>query len=574
MTQRRWVTRGERFGEEALAGLRSRLEVGSLTAEALLRRGITTAEAGRAFLQSRLAHLPDPSGLAGIDRAVARLVKAIEGEEAISVHGDYDVDGVTGTALLVEILRAFGGRVDYHIPERLKDGYGLSGQALKDSAMAGTRVVVSVDCGISAIEEAELAASLGLDLIITDHHQPPPGLPRAYALVNPHLDEGRTPFQALAGVGVAFFLLIALRKVLRERGWFVSRPEPDLRLCLDLVALGTVADLVPLTGVNRTMVKAGLSVLSGGERVGIEALKEVSGVKEVSSGNVGFQLAPRLNAAGRLVDAGRGVELLLTRSADEARSAAQDLDALNQERRRIEAQTLEQALERLEGEGAEGLGRSIVLADARWHSGVIGIVASRLVERYYRPTVLISLENGRGKGSARSISGFHLYRAFDQCRDHLLGFGGHAYAAGLTIESGQVGAFADRLEEEARDALCEEDLHQRIVHDGEVALDTLSFEAVSELQGLAPFGMGNPEPAFVARGVEVERVRKAGQQHLAFDVRQGGVSLPCIAFGLADRQAELSGPIDLLFAPSLNRWRGRSSVQLKVKDWRPGECGD
>lgn len=566
--RRRWELRGGAESPPAAEALGRALGLSPLTAQVLALRGVGDAEAGRAFLTASLAALPDPFLLPDMERAVGRLVGAIEAGETIAVHGDYDVDGITGTALLVETLRAMGASVLYYIPLRLRDGYGLSAAALQEAAAAGARVALSVDCGISALVEAEQAAAAGLDLIITDHHQPPAELPRAFALINPHLPESRFPFAELAGVGVAFFLLVALRKRLRERGAFAGRPEPDLRAGIDLVALGSIADIVPLQGVNRLLTRFGLGVMNRGGRPGIEALRRAAGVEEVSCGAVGFRLAPRLNAAGRLEDAALGVELLLEGDAGRARQAAELLDGFNRERQQIEQEALRQAIERLES-GGEGGECSIVLADERWHPGVIGIVASRLVERYHRPTVLIALDEGRGKGSARSIPGFHLYRALADCSEYLEGFGGHAFAAGLSLGAEGVGAFAGAFEARARQLLGEEELRPRLAHDGEVLLEELPRSVVEELEGLRPFGAGNPEPAFVVRGARVGQLRELSGGHLRFTALQGGYSQGCIAFGMAERRRELEGEVDLLFAPGINRWRGREEVQLRIKDFRP-----
>ncbi len=572
VTRRRWEIRNPEADGSVLLDLALALGVGPLAARAISLRGVSTAEEGRAFLDCRLAELPDPFLLPDMEVAVSRLVRAIENAEPIAVHGDYDVDGITGTALLVEALRAFGARVDYHIPLRMKDGYGLSGDALQRAASNGARVALSVDCGVSAVAEARLAAELGLDLIITDHHQAPEELPQALAIINPHLPASRFPFKELSGVGVAFFLLAALRRALREKGAFGDRPEPDLRRSLDLVALGTIADIVPLQGINRTLTKVGLQVLSHGQRPGVQALKTVAGVDQVSCGSVGFRLAPRLNAAGRLEDAALGVALLLESNADRAREVAELLDGFNRDRQQIEVETLQQALQRLEA--FDGDARSIVLADERWHSGVIGIVASRLVERFHRPTVLIALDNGEGKGSARSISGFHLFRALQACSEQLLGFGGHAFAAGMTVAAEHVEGLCEAFEGEARKELTNEDLIPRMGHDGEVLLQDLSREVVDELARLNPFGAGNPEPVFVASAVRVQQVSVLKEQHLRFTARQDGYSLPCIAFGMAERLTELQGDVDLLFAPALNEWKGRVSVQLRIKDFRPSLNGE
>jgi len=564
-----WNFRGE-VNAALTKTLAEKLQVSPLVAALLQQRGIADVEQGRQYLSSRLADIPDPFLMADMEIAVKRLCLAVQGGERIAVHGDYDVDGITASALLVENLRSFGASVDYYIPLRLVDGYGLSGEALQRAANSGARVAVSVDCGVSAHDEARLAKELGLDLIITDHHQPPEKLPEALAVINPHRPDCLFLDKGLAGVGVAFMLLVALRSRLRQIGWFQDRTEPDLRHSLDLVALGTIADIAPLSGLNRILVKAGLVVLNQGRRPGIAALREVADVKEVNCGSVGFRLAPRLNAAGRLQDATQGVDLLLEAVPAKALDSARQLDDCNRQRQAIEQQTLEQALEQLT-EKYDPSQRSIVLADPEWHSGVIGIVASRLVERFYRPTVLIAVDNGMGKGSARSIRGFHLYRALNDCQQQLSAFGGHEFAAGLSLPADNIEVFAAAFESVAENELSDDQLQPRHLFDQEVLLEELTLETVTELDLLAPFGMGNPQPLLVARNLRAQQVQVLGDKHLRFTARQGGYSQACIAFGMAERIDELAGEFDLLFTPDVNEWRGRSSVQLKVKDVRPAE---
>lgn len=568
VTVRRWLPRAVEPDPQQIRTLAASCAVRPLTAQLLLARGLDNAEDGRCFLQARLASLPDPALLAGMERAVERLADAVCAGERIAVHGDYDVDGITAAALLVEGLRALGATVDCHIPLRLRDGYGLSGEALQRAAAAGARIAISVDCGIGALEEARLAGELGLDLIITDHHLPAAQLPEAFALINPQLPSCNFPFKPLAGVGVAFLLFTALRRRLRERGFFAAHAEPDLRRSLDLVALGTIADVVPLTGVNRVLTKAGLEVLNRRQRLGIAALLEVAAIKEASCGTVAFTLAPRLNAAGRLEDAALGVELLLTDDPDVARSLAQRLDQCNRERQQIEQETLRQAIERLE-QGGEGGRYSIVLADQSWHPGVIGIVASRLAERYHRPTALIAIEDGLGKGSARSAAGLHLYQALAACSTHLNGFGGHAQAAGLSIDADQLTAFTAAFEEQVSQLLAFEERTPALRHDGELQLEELDRTGVEELAALAPFGAGNPEPLFLFRQLRAQQVTTVGERHLRFTARQGGISLPCIAFGMVERASELTETFDLLATPQLNQWQGRTQLQLRVRDMRP-----
>jgi len=568
-----WEQRQVPLDEPGLLGLAAALDLPPLVASILARRGIVDPAAAAGFLQPRLADLPDPMTMRGLPEAVERLCRALHNGDRIAVHGDYDVDGITGTALLVEGLSLCGGSVDYHIPLRLTDGYGLSAEALRTCAANGTGVVVSVDCGISAHAEAELAADLGLDLIITDHHQPPVHLPVALALLNPHLPGCRFPFKELSGVGVAFFLLAGVRRRLRESGWFASRSEPDLRRQLDLVALGTIADMVPLQGVNRTLVGAGLQLLDRGERLGVRALREVAGVRRVDCGAVGYRLAPRLNAAGRLEDAKLGVELLLENDEASALATARRLDDCNSQRQELERRTFEQAVAQLEAAGKVTERHALVLADPQWHAGVIGIVASRLVERYHRPTCLIALDGDRGKGSARSIRGFHLYRGLLECAEHLDGFGGHEFAAGLSIDTARIGAFAAALEKSAAGQLTPADLLPTRSFDDEAELEEFDEALVARLATLAPFGIGNPEPVFLLHAVQARSLREVGKGHLQLTCVQGGYSLPAIAFGMAERGEELAGPVDLLVSVGINEWRGRSSIQLRVRDLRPTDAG-
>ncbi|HKK00539.1 MAG TPA: single-stranded-DNA-specific exonuclease RecJ [Desulfuromonadales bacterium] len=565
--ERLWVSRFPEAESIDLRPLTDALKIAPLTARVLWARGITSPDEGRRFLEGRLAELPDPFLMRGMEEAVDRLCRALEHQETMTVHGDYDVDGITGTSLLVDGLQRMGASVNYHIPLRLKDGYGLSAAALQKAAQEGASLCLSVDCGITACDEARLAKDLGLDLIITDHHHPSARLPEALAILNPHQAGCEFPYKDLAGVGVAFFLLIGLRKRLRENGYFVSRPEPDLRKLLDLVALGTIADVVPLKGVNRILVKTGLVALGHNLRPGVARLREVAAVKEVSCGAVGFRLAPRLNAAGRIEDARKGVELLLTTDPEQARVIAMQLDNFNRERQNIEQQTLHQAIERLDDLPQER--KTIVLADERWHPGVIGIVASRLVERYHRPTVLIALDGeGQGKGSARSVAGFHLYDALEHCREHLEGFGGHAFAAGLSLSSEAVPLFSDRFESVASEALTPDDLIPRALHDGEMLIEDLSGDIVRELARLAPFGAGNAEPVFLYQAVRAQQRQIVGENHLRMTVRQGGYSTTAIAFGMADRIELFGEDVDLLAVPSLNEWKETVTLQLRIKDVR------
>ncbi len=569
VTVRKWHARSVLPDVNRVEELAHALNVEPLTAQILMARGITTTTQGESFLQAKLSALPDPALLPNMETACKRLELALRNHEKITIHGDYDVDGITGCTLLVEMLRLLGGDVSYHIPLRLKDGYGLSADAIRQAKKDGCSLIVSVDCGVSATIEATLASELGIDLIITDHHQPPDILPVCNALVNPHLVGNKFPWKDLAGVGVAFFLLIGLRRQLRENNYFNTIKEPDLRSGLDLVALGTIADIVPLGGVNRILVRSGLQVLNAGKRAGIEALKNVADVKEVTSGSVGFRIAPCLNAAGRLEDAALGVKLLLDNDAVTTQELAKQLDGFNRERQQIEQQTLTEAIAMVEDLQDDRF--TIVLASENWHSGVIGIVASRLVERYHRPTVMISIEDGQGKGSARSISGFNLYQALKESSTSLAGFGGHAMAAGLSIDVANLDSFIELFEKNATMQLSDADLVPTLAHDGEVLLSKFTLPLLRQFETLNPYGAGNPQPVFISRNCQPYATRILGEKHLKYDLEQDGVKIGCIAFGQAERYAELSGNIDVLYRPGINSWRGNDSVQLQVIDFRSSE---
>ncbi|MDY0213437.1 MAG: single-stranded-DNA-specific exonuclease RecJ [Desulfuromonadaceae bacterium] len=542
--------------------------VSSLQTKLLALRGVVTQEQAQAFLYARLKDIPDPLLLPDMSKAVERLLRAIDAGEYISIHGDYDVDGISATALLCTALEHFGARVTYNIPLRQRDGYGLNSAALERDAAAGVSLVISVDCGISAVEEARLARKLGIDLIITDHHQPDTQLPPAYACINPWLPDSAYPYAPLCGAGVAFMLVVGLYSALRRQDKLDSATF-DIRMLLDLVALATIADIVPLTGVNRILVRTGLPLLEGDYRPGITRLREVAGVSAVNAGVVGFRLAPRLNAAGRLEDAAAGVELLLSSDLHHAQAIAAELERCNTERREIEAATLRHVLERVGAELTDSH-RTIVLADASWHSGVIGIVASRLVELYHRPVILIAVdaETGMGKGSGRSIRGFNLHLALKNCAEWLQGFGGHEMAAGLSIDSAHVAGFAHTLESYALQQLRPEDLRPHITYDMFVPLDEVTPQMYAEIQLLAPFGMGNPEPVFMSTDLNVQQASVVGGGHLRFRVQSGGCSLPCIGFGLAHKLDVLQGRVDILYQVDTNSWQGRTSLQLKIKDVR------
>jgi single-stranded-DNA-specific exonuclease len=533
----------------------------------LVNRGIIESDDTSRFLSSNLTDLHDPFLLLGMEKAVSRLATAVHNDETICVYGDYDVDGITAVALLMEFFRNIGANSFYHIPLRLEEGYGMSPEGINSIAARGARVIISVDCGITSVAEAEQCRSLGIDLIITDHHMPGESIPEACSVINPLQPGCPYPFKYLAGVGVAFNLMIGLRSRLREGAFFSSSSGPNLREYLDLVALGTIADIVPLQDVNRVFVKYGLREMTSSRRIGLQALKGVAGIKgEVGCGDVGFRLAPRLNAAGRLEDAALGVELLLSRDSAKAKAMAEELDAGNTERQALEQTILEDAIAMVKGNRNLGKRKSIVLASESWHPGVIGIVASRIVDIYHRPTILIAFNEGNGRGSGRSIPAFHLHDAIKSCSEHLLKFGGHKYAAGLSIDESTLEAFAESFDEVARGLLSPDDLIPELSVDMVLFPRQIDVELAEDVAALAPFGMGNPEPVFVLERVRVASKRVLKGRHLKLRLDAEGEGLDAIGFNMAERS--IPEVIDVAFSLQVNEWNGRRSVQMRLRDFR------
>jgi single-stranded-DNA-specific exonuclease len=574
MLPKRWVlTPADPRAADKLAAA---LQIGPVAAQLLTGRGITTIDQAREFLEPSLRRLHDPFLMRGMPQAVDRLVRAIRAHEAIVIYGDYDVDGVTATSVLSWFFRDIGVPVPYYLPHRMREGYGLNAEAVRKLAAQGTRVLITVDCGITGHEEVQLARRLGMDVIVTDHHQVPPTLPDAVAVLNPHQSECPYPAKELAGVGVAFKLVMALRSQLRQDVHWAGG-LPNLRRHLDLVALGTIADVAPLLGENRILVRHGLQELTRSQKLGVQTLKRVSRVDEQDIGprQVGFTLAPRLNAAGRLAAAKAGVELLLADDAMRAEKLARYLDTVNRERQAVQGQIYVEAKEAIESAGGMDDCRAIVLASEGWHPGVVGIVASKLVEEYGRPTVLIGLDGETGKGSGRSIMAFHLYNALATCQEYLLGFGGHEHAAGIRIARAQVPAFREALNRVAHERLTAADHSPLLSIDAEIRLEDVDDALLAFIERLEPFGEGNPQPLFLTRAVEVvgePTLVGKEQQHLRMTVRQGGALLSTIGFGMGRRLAEVKqGSLDLVYSPQRHIWHEREERQLVLKDLRPWE---
>jgi len=548
--------------------LSKQLDIPPLVAQLLIKRGITNPQDGVKFLSPVFHHLYNPFLMKDMDKGVDRVIRALQKREQIAIYGDYDADGITACALLMDFLRSLGLQPSYYIPHRLTEGYGLNPEAVKKVAAQGTKLLICVDCGISDREEIHLAQQLGMDTIVVDHHQVPPLPSPAYAVLDPLQPDCPFPFKGLAGVGVAFHLVMALRIRLRESAFWLDSAEPNLRRYLDLVALGTIADVVPLVDINRVLVMYGLKELEDTVRPGIVSLKEVSGIgkEEISTGSVAFRLAPRLNAGGRVAHGQMGVELLLAEEYGQARSIAAELDQANRERQGIEERMYKEAKEII---GRDGLfnRKSLVLSSDDWHPGVIGIVASRLAEEFWQPTILIAFQGEAGKGSARSIAGFHLYEGLQECEEHLLRFGGHKYAAGLQINRNKVRAFRDGFEEAVKRKLGDADFMPTILIDAEVELGEITPDLLSYLSFFPPYGPANPRPIFSTKEkLPISDIRILGRNTLKFALRGRQGTYEVIGFGMGTLGSQLPSEARIAFHPKMNDWQGVTKLQLELRD--------
>jgi len=570
MTNARWVSPASRpLLRDRMA---SALGISPITAQVLINRGVCDEASARSFMQPSLGDLRDPLAIPSITRAAEVLQRAVLDGDEVTVYGDYDVDGVCATALMLKLFSMLGVCASYYIPQRISEGYGLNAAALRKLKERGSGLVLTVDCGTNAVEEARLAASLGMRLIITDHHEPGDELPEACAIVNPHVEEENGFDKGLSGVGVAFKLAYAvLSRLGKERS---DQVRSFLAEAMALVALGTVADVVPLRGENRALTQFGLTMLRETEVPGIQALVSVCGLsgRSLDTEDLAFRLGPRINAAGRLGTAVLALELLTTSSRERADEIAAKLDRTNRERQRIEAKTLEQAFAQIEDKDMSSQ-YGLVLSHPEWHAGVIGIVASKIVDVYHRPTVLIAEREATCQGSARSIPGFNVADALRSCSSCLLSFGGHSQAGGLRLRRERLEDFACLFLEEARRSLADEDLVPMLSVDAEISLGDVTSELAVELQRLAPFGKGNPPPILAAQGVlvggEPRRIGRSGK-HLSFYARQGERALRVVAFGMGELASGLDGsaPIDVAFTPQINTFRGKQAVELIARDIR------
>lgn len=552
--------------QQQVSTLAGALGVSPLAATVLCGRGVVEPEQAKAWLSSSGGLTHDPFALPDVERAIDRLHLAIQRGERTCFYGDYDVDGMAATSLHFLFWRSAGAQVEVYIPHRQEEGYGLHEGAIRKLAGRGVSLLLTADCGTTSYKEIELARSLGMDVIVTDHHQLQARVPEPLAFINPYRPDSVYPFRGLCSGGLAYKVAEAYVQKYRPAGASVETYR-------DLVALSSIADLVPLTDENRTLVRDGLAQVAQGTRCGIRALTRDLGLNGTcSAGTIGFRVAPRLNAAGRLAHAELGVRLLTTESEPAALQLAQELENLNRHRREIEEEMTREAIAQVDAGDPQP---AIVVSAKGWHIGVIGIVAARLVERYYRPAVVVTFDaQGIGKGSVRGVAGFDVCRALQQCEPDLVAFGGHPMAAGLTVRKEAFAGFRHRFGKAVKGLLNPGLQVPTLDVDAEVALADVQFHLVRELERLQPFGTGNPEPAFFSRGISVLEKRVVGGNHLKLLVRQdGSVPLDSIGFrmgSLADTIEAGSGRIDAVFTPELNEWKGSSRIQLRLRDVRVG----
>ncbi len=566
--------------------LAEQLKISHVTAQILINRKITDPQTAHTFFNSPLKDLHDPFLMKGMDKAVNKIVSVIEemisGQQQkaknslITIYGDYDVDGTTGTVLLKTFFKEIGVNVQYYIPERQSEGYGFNVDAIRKIAASGARLIISVDCGMSSYDEIVEAKNIGIEIIITDHHQVPGKIPPAYAVLNPSQEDCSYPYKELSGVGVAFKLITALRNKLRENPYFKDR-LPNLKKHLDLTALGTIADLAPITGENRILAYHGLKEITGTQKIGLTALKKIAGClsKDIKIADVGFLLGPRVNAAGRLETADSAVKLLISEDKEEAEKIAKCLDKTNRERQNIQKEIFKEAVELMDSNPYLKDSYTTVLVSENWHQGVIGVVASKLLSKYYKPTILISLNGSKGKASGRSIEGFNLYEGISKCGRLLEKYGGHEMAVGFSIEKDMIEEFKKTFEEETRNSIKNPKIFISPLNIDEiVSIDEISKNLYREIEMLEPFGFGNARPVLAAKNVSLPfppNVVGNNGDHLKMRIKGNKNVVEAIGFNMGNLMPEFDFEVDrfdVAFTISINRWNDKETLQLKLKDIR------
>lgn len=562
-----WDYKNKSLSREEIADFAKMCEIPPLAALLLLNRGIKTAEAVRKYVKKSLDAVNDPFLLDDTDKAADRIVSALKNKEKITVYGDYDVDGITSTALLVRFLRKHGADVDYYIPSREKEGYGINVMAVNKIFKTGTKLLITVDCGITSVGEVELAKTLGMDVVVTDHHLCKEKIPAATAVVDPKRPGSEYPFSALAGVGVIFKTVLAVAKLLGEK------TSECFFEYVEFAAIGTVADVVDLLDENRVITERGIQLMKNSRYAGIKALLKTSGAEQrpLNAVSVAFMLAPRINAVGRMDSADKAVRLLITDDEDEAVRLAQELEEDNSHRRSVEQEIYEEAIQMIDADSEFDKKKVIVLAKEGWHHGVIGIVASRITEQYYKPSILISLDkDGHGKGSGRSIESFNLFDALTDSTDLLTGFGGHSMAAGVSLEKDDIDAFSAKINRYAASILTDADMIAKIGIDCELSPAVLTVKNVKMLGFMEPFGAANPKPVFSISNAVIKKADLIGENknHLRMTLEKNGVTLNAVGFRMADaaKGKKAGDLISCAFSPEINTFRGEESVQLILKD--------
>ncbi len=536
----------------------------------LMSRNIVNLSDAKKYLFPSLNDLHNPFLMKDMEKAVHRVITAIHKKEKIVVFGDYDADGITSIAVMLKFFRVLLPETDFYIPDRIGEGYGLNRGAIDLLKSRGVDLIITVDCGVSDVECVAYASSLGIDTIILDHHEVPETIPQAVAVIDPHRPDCPFPFKNLAGVGIAFNFLISLRGKLRQEGFWNNKTYPNLKNYLDLVALGTIGDISPLVDENRIFTKIGLDLITEDKRVGLKALKEICGIETqvIDTNKASFCLIPRINAAGRVGSPTEAVKLLLSDDLAESRDIARVLDGYNRKRQAIEKTILQEILEEISKTTDPHKKSSLVFASANWHPGVIGIVASRVVDRFYRPTILISLRNGIGKGSGRSIADFNIYQGLKKCESLLLSYGGHQYAAGISIREEDIEEFKLLLEGVISENIQPANMISQTTIDAQCQLHDVNHDLLAQIAMLAPFGSRNPEPVLCVRNVNVTSSNIVGNNHLRMRLNGDGVSCNGIWFskGHFIKQLTSGTTSDIAFTPQFNYWNGVNEIQLKMKD--------
>jgi len=552
--------------EESLA---KEFGVHRIISQLILNRHVANLDEAQHYLHPSLNDLHSPFLMQDMKKGVARLMKAIYSGEEIVIYGDYDADGITSVVILYKFIKELTGHVSYYIPDRVQEGYGLKIPVIDRFKSKNVKLIITVDCGVSDVEQIAYAQSIGIDTIVLDHHEIADQLPVAVACINPNRSDCSFPFKHLAGVGIAFYFLIALRGSLRKEGFWKDGRYPNLKEYLDIVALGTIGDIAPLVGENRIFAKIGLELITEGKRPGIKALKEVSNIdgQLIDSFKASFCLIPRINAAGRIASPLDAVELLLSENMDEARPLAEKLDLHNRRRQAMEKDILNEILSQLGANPDLENINALVFSSEKWHPGVVGIVASRLVDLFSRPTFVISLKNGVGKGSGRSVSDFNIHKGLQQCAPLLLSYGGHYRAAGISIKEDDIDEFACMLDEIIRNSVQSSEMVSHTYIDAECNLQDINLDLIHQMTLLAPFGCENPEPILCARNIKVSTPAIVGNNHLKMRLTSEGASINAIWFGMGKYFSAINGAnLDVVFSPQINYWNGSSDIQLKMKD--------